>query len=61
MEVTMSASVIKQGKKIEEYSAEERAILYAQTPYFSKKRKNTAEFIKKAGLPERFSKKGKSK
>ncbi len=59
MEVTMSATVIKQGKKIEEYSAEERAILYAQTPFFVKKRKEATEFIKKAGLPERFSKKGK--
>lgn len=38
------------------FNAEERFVLSAQSLFFLKKKKNAEEFLKKAGLPERFKK-----
>jgi len=38
------------------YTAEERFELSAQSLFFSKKKKDAEAFLKKAGLPERFTK-----
>ncbi len=56
----MNSSLKKSGKKIEEYTADERAAIYLQSPYFIQKNKEAKEFLKRAGLPERYATRNKS-
>lgn len=53
----MGTLSIKKGKKKNEYNAEERFLLSAQSPFFVKKRKDAEAFLNKAGLPDRPQKK----
>ena len=55
----MGSLVKKSGKKIEEYTADERTAIYLQSPYFIQKNKEAKEFLKRVGLPERYAARNK--
>jgi hypothetical protein len=50
----MNTLSIKKEKKKKALTVEERAALYIKDPVFVKKKKEAKEFLKKAGLPNRY-------